>query len=297
MEAAPTPEQLVADLVLLLDMEPRGPDRFQGRRRRGGTGRVYGGQVIAQALAAAEQTVVDERAAHSLHAYFLRGGNAEQPIDYAIQRDFDGQRTSNRRVIACQTGEVILNLTVSFQRPEVEGLHHQSLQMPDVPEPESLEPDFMHRLRRVQEQGAHFHDALIRQGPIDFRSIEVDNWLSPDASPPIARSWMRAPARLPDDPRVHRAVLAYASDLLLLGVSTLPHPSIWGDTTIMRPASLDHGIWFHDSFRADEWLLYVMESPWAGHMRGFTRGQFFTRDGRLVASVAQEGVIRAVGRK
>lgn len=297
METAHTPEQLVADLVLLLDMEPRGPDRFQGRRRRGGTGRVYGGQVIAQALAAAEQTVADERAAHSLHAYFLRGGNADEPIDYAIQRDFDGQRTSNRRVIACQKGEAILNLTVSFQLPELNGLNHQYAVMPDVPAPETLEPDYIRRQRQIEQHGAHFHNALTRQGPIDFRSLEIANWISSEPAPPVAHSWMRTAARLPDDPRVHRAVLAYASDLMLLGVSTLPHPSIWGDTSIMRPASLDHAIWFHDAFRADEWLLYVMESPWAGHMRGFTRGQFFTSDGRLVASVAQEGVIREVGPK
>lgn len=296
MEAAPTPEQLVADLVLLLDMEPRGPDRFQGRRRRGGKGRVYGGQAIAQALAAAEQTVPNERAAHSLHAYFLRGGNAEKPIDYAIQRDFDGQRTSNRRVVACQEGEVIMNLTVSFQQPEMVSLNHQAMAMPDVPAPETLESDYIHRCRAMERKGEKFHEALLRRGPIDFRSVEIDAWLSGEPAPPLAHSWVRAAARLPDDPRVHRAVLAYASDLLLLGVSTLPHPVPWGDPTALRPASLDHAIWFHDSFRMDDWLLYVMDSPWAGHMRGLTRGQFFTRDGRLVASVAQEGVIRTVGK-
>lgn len=291
MSNAPTPEELVAELVFLLDMEPRGTDRFLGKRHGAwGGGRVYGGQVIAQALAAAERTVPDDRAAHSMHCYFLRGGSDERPIDYHILRDFDGGTISNRRVTACQQGDVILNLTASFQKRQ-EGLSHQSIAMPDAPGPEEIEEDYIRRRRMFEATGEKAIPWLLRPLPIDWRAVELGNRFSREPSEPILHSWFRTRTRLPVDPRVHRAVLAYASDMLLLGTATMPHPVALGLPGVVG-ATIDHSIWFHDDFRADEWMLFKAESPWSGHSRGFTRGSIFTRDGRLVASVAQEGIIR-----
>jgi acyl-CoA thioesterase-2 len=287
-----TPERLVADLVLLLDMEPRGANRFEGRRWKLAPGRLFGGQVIAQALAAAEQTVADDRAAHSLHAYFLRTGSSDLPISYMVTNDFDGRSFSNRRVVASQQGEPILNLTASFHVGE-EGVEHQRVPMPDVAQPEDLEP-MGHQLRRLAEAlGPDKAIPIKRPLSFDIRTVEEPCWLTHDKSEAIAHTWVRAVAPLPDDPRVHRAVLAYASDMQLLMTALRPHGKsmVRGDA---RGASLDHAIWFHEPFRADEWLLYVTESPWAGNGRGFTRGQIFTREGRLVASTAQEGVLRAI---
>ncbi|MDD3798289.1 MAG: acyl-CoA thioesterase II [Novosphingobium sp.] len=287
-----TPERLVADLVLLLDMEPRGAGRYEGRCCKLTPGRLFGGQVIAQALAAAERTVPDNRAAHSLHAYFLRPGSSDLPISYMVTNDFDGRSFSNRRVVASQQGEPILNLTVSFHVPET-GLEHQRYPMPDVPPPEELEP-LSRQLNRFRQQDAEQRLAAVeRPGSFDLRSAEGPCWATGQSCEPVNHTWIRAVAPLPDDPRVHRAVLAYASDMQLLMTTLRPHGKSMfrGD---VRGASLDHAVWFHEPFRADEWLLYVTESPWAGNGRGFARGQVFTRDGRLVASTAQEGVIRVI---
>ena len=288
-----TPERLVADLVLLLDMEPRGANRFEGRRRKLTPGRLFGGQVIAQALAAAEQTISDSRrAAHSLHAYFLRAGSSEKPVSYMVTNDFDGRSFSNRRVVASQQGEPILNLTVSFHAGE-DGMEHQRYPMPDIPPPEELEP-MSRQLAHFRQQNENQRLAPVeRPLSFDLRTVEAPCWLTHDRVEAVAHTWFRAVAPLPDDPRVHRAVLAYASDMQLLMTALRPHGKSMfrGD---VRGASLDHTVWFHEPFRADEWLLYVTESPWAGNGRGFTRGQVFTRDGRLVASTAQEGVIRAL---
>lgn len=292
MSSAPTPEQLVADLVLLLDMEPRGTDRFEGRRRKSGSGRVYGGQVIAQAIAAAERTVDDDRAAHSLHCYFLRGGNADFPIDYRILRDFDGGSISNRRVTACQQGEVILNMTASFQK-RLDGLSHQSMTLPALPPPEELREDYLRRRPLAEQKNPELTPWLLQPTAIDWRSVELENRFSTTPSEAIYHSWFRTKARLPDDPRVHRAVLAYASDMVLLGTASMPHPHCLGTPSLMG-ATIGHSIWFHEHFHADEWLLFRSESPWAGGSRGFTRGSIFARDGRLVASVALEGMLRVI---
>jgi len=291
----PTPEQLVAELVLLLDLEPRGDDRFVGRRKRDGIGRVFGGQAIAQALGAAESTVADDRHPHSLHAYFLRGGTEEAPIEYQVRRDFDGGSFSNRRVIASQGGVPILNLTASFQRPQ-DGFEHQFAVMPHVPPPEELKSDLQLRREFAEHAPAGFRELLLQPWPIDIRPVETRDWLNPPKRDPLAHCWFRTVAPLPDDPRVHRAVLSYASDFQLLSTSALPHAVSWqrGD---IKVASLDHAIWFHEPFRADQWLLYVTDSPWAGGARGFNRGQIFTSDGRLVASVAQEGMLRPIRRE
>ncbi|WEK47697.1 MAG: acyl-CoA thioesterase II [Candidatus Andeanibacterium colombiense] len=290
--AAPTPEALVADLVLLLDLEPRGSDRFVGRRKKGGSGRVFGGQAIAQALGAAERTVDEDRHCHSLHCYFLRGGSEDYEIDFKVERDFDGGSFSNRRVVASQQGQPILNLTASFQTAQP-GLEHQHPVMPAVPGPDELKSDAILRRELSELLPNHYRDRLLTPWPIDTRPVEPRDWMEPRKSEPVTHSWFRTVAELPDDPRVHRAVLAYASDMHLLSTSTRPHGVNWYRGEV-KAASLDHAIWFHEPFRADEWLLAVTDSPWAGGSRGFNRGQIFSADGRLVASTAQEGLIRRV---
>lgn len=292
MDGDHTPEQLVSGLLKLLEVKPEGEDRFTGRRKRGGVGRVFGGEVIAQALNAAEATVADDRGAHSLHAYFLRGGSEEHPGDYQVSRDFDGGSFSNRRVVASQQGRPILNLTASFQRHE-EGLHHIEAAMPDVPGPEELEPEVDVRRRFAEQARPEARHHFLAQRPVEMRAVEGRHWTNPKPAPPRSHSWFKTVAALPDDPRLHRAILAYASDMTLLGTCALPHGLSWARGEVIS-ASLDHAVWFHEPFRADEWLLYATDSPWSGGGRGFNRGQIFTRDGRLVASVAQEGMIRKV---
>jgi acyl-CoA thioesterase-2 len=285
----PTPEELVERLRTLLDIETIDTDLYRGPRLPGGKGRVFGGQVIAQALVAAMRSVGGGRVAHSLHAYFMRPGDEQLPIVYRVVRDFEGRSFATRRIIAMQKGEPILNMAASFQLPE-DGLTHQA-EMPDAPDPDTLisDRDVMERNRAdIPEELVRF---LLRPRPIEIRTIDARSILRPEKRPPHAMGWFRAIASLGDDPDLHRAVLAYASDMMLLGTSMLPHGvSVLKDR--MQTASLDHAVWLHEPFRVDEWLLYVTDSPWSGHARGFNRGQIFSRDGRLVASVAQEGLIR-----
>ncbi|MCH7628933.1 MAG: acyl-CoA thioesterase II [Proteobacteria bacterium] len=286
-----SPEQLVADLLELLDVEDRGGDRFRGRRKKGGVGRVFGGQVIGQALAAAELTVAADRPVHSLHAYFVRGGNEDYEIDFRVERDLDGGSFSNRRIVASQQGQTILNMLASFHKREP-GVHHQDA-MPDVPAPDTLENEVTLRRRAAEAAGRTFREH-VRQRPIEMRPVDPGRWVREDAREAISHVWFRSAAPLPDDPKIHRAVLAYASDMTLLGTCTMPHEELsWPKGTLMS-ASLDHAIWYHDDFRADEWLLYTCDSPWAGRARGFNRGRIYTQDGRLVANVAQEGLIRQI---
>ncbi|MBH1944592.1 acyl-CoA thioesterase II [Erythrobacter sp. YJ-T3-07] len=294
-----TAQELANGLVELLSLERSSDDRFVGLAQPGGVGRVFGGQVIAQALQAAQATIADGKQAHSLHAYFLRGGEEGPPIDYATERDFDGRSFSNRRVVASQGGTPILNLTASFQRPE-EGLSHQAAPMPDVPGPEDLPSDDEVRAKTLEAFGEKMSDAqralMTRPRPIEMRSSGRQHWLNPEPREPHSFSWFRLVAPLPDDPAIHRAVIAYASDYTLLGTAVLPHGLSWMRGELIS-ASLDHAIWFHAHARADEWLLYETDSPWSGSGRGYNRGRIFTRDGVLVASVAQEGMIREARRK
>jgi len=284
------PEELVARLLKLLDVNELGEDRFEGPRKEGGVGRVFGGQVIAQALAAAERTVDADRPAHSLHAYFLRGGSEDHPIELQVRRDFDGGSFSNRRVIASQQGRPILTLTAGFQRAQP-GLHHQAPKMPDVPPPEELEVDEAIRVRLAAKLTGRVREYALLQWPIEVRSVNEPQWALTGPREPTGCMWFRAAAPLPDDERVHRAVLAYASDMQLIGTATQPHgKNFW--TGQLKLASLDHALWFHEPFRADDWLLYSTESPWSGGSRGFARGQIFDRSGTLVASVCQEGMLR-----
>jgi acyl-CoA thioesterase II len=288
---SPSPEELVRWLTKLLDVKPGAePDHFAGRRKRGGVGRVFGGQVIAQALVAAERTVRDDRMVHSLHAYFLRGGSEDHEIDFAVARDFDGGSFSNRRVLASQQGHPILNFTASFQREQA-GLNHHDCPMPAVPKPDELSSEAELRNEFADKMAPEQRRQFLQPRPIELRGVEGRHWLNDGPAPPRAHSWFRTIAPLPDDPRLHRAVLAYASDMQLLGTCLLPHGLSWSRGEVVS-ASLDHTIWFHDNFRADEWLLYATDSPWSGGGRGFNHGRIFTQDGRLVASVAQEGMIR-----
>jgi len=285
----PTPAALVADLVDLLDVEEIDADLYRGRRSTGGVGRVFGGQVIAQALQAAQRSTEAPGVAHSLHAYFMRPGSEEHPIVYRVVRDFDGRSFATRRVIAMQRGQPILNMAASFQRPE-QGFEHGDA-MPDAPAPETLESEADLHARYADRLPDAARRFLLRPRPIEIRPVHARSWFAPEPAEPLQHSWFRVSAPLPDDPAVHRAVLAYASDMALIGTAMRPHGvTFFGKD--MQTASLDHALWLHAPFRADEWLLYAMHSPWAGGGRGLARGAIYTGDGRLVASVAQEGLIR-----
>jgi len=283
------PATLVAHLTALLDIETIDTDLYRGPRNPGGVGRVFGGQVIAQALQAAQRSIGDGKVAHSLHAYFMRPGDEAHPILYRVERDFAGRSFANARVIAMQRGQAILNLTASFQLPE-DGLHHQDA-MPDVAPPDALptEADLLEAMRdRIP---ARLTPLLDRPRPIEFRPVSGLHWLDPTPRAPEQFAWFRVVAPAGDDLALHRALLAYASDAMLLGTSMLPHGLNWLMPNV-QVASLDHALWLHEPFRVDEWLLYATDSSWAGHARGHNRGRIFTQDGRLVASVAQEGLIR-----
>jgi acyl-CoA thioesterase II len=286
----PTAEALTAGLVTLLDVEEIDTDLYRGPRIPGGRGRVFGGQVIAQALQAAQRST-EGKEAHSLHAYFMRAGDDALPIVYRVVRDFEGKSFATRRVIAMQKGQPILNMAASFQVPE-DGLHHQDAMPADIPPPEALKSESELRREAADQIPEKFRAMFLRRSsPIDIRPLHPRSWFTPVKREPVNYSWFRCVAPLPDDPALHRAVLAYASDMALMSTSMMPHGVNWM-TQGMQSASLDHALWLHEPVRADEWLLYATDSPWAGHARGMNRGSIFTRDGRLVASVAQEGLIR-----
>ena len=302
MDTEPKPEALVEDFIRLLTVTRDSEDGFSGKKQPDGVGRVFGGQVIAQALQAAQVTAPDGLEAHSLHAYFLRGGKEGVDISYDIARDFDGRSFANRRVVASQidddgSARPILNLTASFQKPE-EGLAHDDVTMPDVAPPEDLRSDMEMRRRMVERAGDRMSEQqralVLRPRPIDMRTVDRLHWMNSEPREPRAHSWFRTVAPLPaieDNAALHRAVIAYASDYTLLGTSALPHGLSWMRGELVG-ASLDHAIWFHRPARADEWLLYATDAPWSGGGRGFNRGRIFNRAGELVASVAQEGMMR-----
>ena len=281
-------DSVLADLQHLLTLERIEMNIFRGESRDIGSAQVFGGQVLGQALAAAQQTVED-RCANSLHAYFLRRGDMDAPIIYEVDHQRDGRSFSVRRVVAIQHGRPILNMAASFQVTE-SGLEHQS-GMPSVPGPESLSdardiardyagslPDKMRRF-------------VTEERPFEFRPVEPPAFVDTGVREPVKHVWVRAVDRLPDDPDLHRAMLAYVSDYELLGTSALPHGLPFGHGRVQM-ASLDHALWFHRALRVDEWFLYAMDSPASAGGRGFARGSLFDRDGRLCASTAQEGVVR-----
>ena len=287
----------LADLLDLLNLEPIEVHIFRGRNRPIGSPRVFGGQVLAQALVAAGRTVPDDRFAHSLHAYFILPGDVTAPILYTVESLRDGGSFATRRVTAIQHGRPIFNASLSFARDEP-GLDHQMEALPEAPDPESVTPERDLARAIAEHIPEPLRTALTRDRPIDFRSVDPVNPFAPDARPPRSQTWLRAAGALPDPAAaggrlVHQAVLAYASDWGLLGTALLPHARSVFDRTI-QAASLDHALWFHRPFRADEWLLYALDAPSASGGRGFTRGSVFSADGRLVASTAQEGLIRPV---
>jgi acyl-CoA thioesterase II len=277
------------NLLDLLDLEVIEHDLYRGENRDIGSGRVYGGQVLAQALVAAGRTVEPDRIAHSLHGYFILPGDLDAPIVYFVDRLRDGRSFSTRRVTAIQHGKAIFNLSASFHREE-EGPEHQS-GIPDVPPPQDV-PREVDLIRLIADRIPEPLRAIYTQErPIEFRPIEPVDPFQPHAAEPLKHSWLRAAGEMPDDLLQHQAVLAYASDYGLLGAALLPHALSFRQPHV-QAATLDHAMWFHRRFPVDEWLLYTMESPSAGGARAFTRGNIFTRDGTLVASVAQEGLLR-----
>lgn len=287
-----TPQTASDDSLLrLLTVERLETNFFRGIATPGGRGRSFGGQVIGQALTAATETVEDVRPAHSLHAYFMRPGDASAPVVYQVERDMDGRSFSTRRVIAIQNGRPILNMAASFHVSEP-GLSHQDA-MPDVPAPEDLETDAELAERHRDQLPERFLSHLKWDRPLEIRPVLMRPPYPCDNLDPVQHLWMRVTGTLGDDQGMHRSALAFASDMGLLGVSMVPHGRSFANADI-QAASLDHAMWFHGDFRADEWLLYSMDSPWAGGARGFNRGRVFTRDGRLVANTAQEGLIRVV---
>ncbi|MDH3647243.1 MAG: acyl-CoA thioesterase II [Gammaproteobacteria bacterium] len=274
------------DLIELLRLERLEKNLFRGQSRDIGSPRVFGGQVLGQALSAAQQTVED-RAAHSLHAYFLRAGDVNAPIVYDVDRSRDGRSFTSRRVVAIQHGQQIFHLAASFQRPE-QGVEHQD-EIPDVPSPEDL-PDASeyHRSGKVPDKLSRF---VSRQRPFEFRPVQTPAFLSEEKLPPRQQIWFRTVAKLPDEETLHKTLLAYVSDYGLVGTATMPHGISFIEGNV-QVASLDHAMWFHRDARVDDWLLYDCDSPSASAARGLARGAIFSRDGRLIASTAQEGLVR-----
>ena len=280
----------LADLVALLSLERIEENIFRGDSRDIGSPQVFGGQVLGQALSAAQFTV-EGRTAHSLHAYFLRRGDNNSPIVYEVDRARDGGSFSNRRVVAIQHGRPILNMAASFQHPE-RGLTHQA-EMPDVPPPDELRALHEFALELPEGVPMKIRRFLTEKRPFEFRPVRPIDYIERRKLPPQAFVWVRAVDAVPPDLPLNQNLLAYVSDYELLGASTLPHELSWvSDNVIM--ASLDHALWFHREFRIDQWLLYAIDSPNAAGARGFSRGQFFTEDGTLVASACQEGLVRVV---
>jgi acyl-CoA thioesterase II len=282
---------VVAELVALLTLERLEDNLFRGQSRDIGTKYVFGGQVLGQALSAAQQTVEDARAVHSIHAYFLRAGDIEAPIIYHVDRTRDGHSFSVRRVTAIQHGQPIFVFAASFQHEEP-GVSHQ-FHMPEVPMPEDVEPNIAPPADVMEKLPAKMQRWLSRMGPFEMRPIYPRDEVKPPKRPPYQQVWLRLIDKVDDTPEFHRALLAYASDFYLLGTTTFPHGISYYQPNVQM-ASLDHAMWFHRPFRVDDWLLYSLDSPTAQNARGLARGQFFTRDGVLVASTAQEGLIRVL---
>lgn len=277
------------DLISLLDLEQLEINLFRGQSPQIGWQRVYGGQVLGQALVAAARTVDPERTAHSLHAYFLIGGDPNHPLIYEVERIRDGGSFTTRRVRVIQHGRPIFAMSVSFQKHE-EGFDHHS-EMPDVPQPEDLPHEQELRDKIIEHLPKTMRNYWDHERPIEMRPVDASRYLENTKAEPKQSIWMRANGRLPDDPRLHQCILAYASDFTLLDTALIAHgkPLFAAD---VQMASLDHAMWLHRPFRADEWMLYVQDSPSASGARGFCRGSVYTRDGKLIASTTQEGLMR-----
>ncbi len=282
--------RLLEDLIKVMTLERLELDMFRGESRDIGSPQVFGGQVLGQALMAATATV-EKRVVHSLHAYFLRRGDFNSPIVYEVDRARDGNHFSTRRIVAIQHGAQIFNMSASFQASEI-GVEHQ-LAMPDVPPPEELPDPKLHYRELSEQMPPRMRRVLEQERPFEFRPVRLPNFLKPEKSPPLKHIWFRAVDALPDDEALHRCLLAYVSDFNLLDTAMLPHGLSLASPRVMV-ASIDHAMWFHRSVRVDEWLLYATDSPSASGARGFARGSVFARDGRLVASTSQEGLLRVI---
>lgn len=285
--------QVLQDLIDILDLEPLEVNLFRGQSRDLGTRSVFGGQVISQSLVAAGRTV-ERNEPHSLHAYFLRPGDMEHPIVYEVDRVRDGRSFTTRRVQAIQHGQVILTMIASFQKREA-GLEHQA-KMPDVPPPEALLSQ-RELLQAYVDNTPTPNPRVVESSKlgsaIEFKPVRPWNLEAPEKREPAQAIWFRASGPLPDDQMLHRCVLAYASDFNLLSTALLPHGHSWHGED-MAIASIDHALWFHRDVRVDDWLLYAMDSPSSQGARGLSRGLVFDRVGRLVASVAQENLMREI---
>lgn len=280
----------VHELLELLELEQIEMNLFRGKSTMVGGKRVYGGQVLAQALHAAARTAPEDRRLHSLHGYFILPGSIEKPIIYEVDRIRDGGSFTTRRVVAIQNGKAIFNSSASFQAVE-EGFDHQG-EAPDVPDPEELLDDLKLAERFQDKWPLAFRTFFERDRPIEFRPVDQYDAFNPGKQAPVKYVWLRAKGDMQNAPAAsHQHVLAYAADYNLLTTALNPH---WDHVSFanLQLASLDHAMWFHRDFRIDEWLLYAIDSPSASNGRGFTRGNIFTRDGKLVASVVQEGLVR-----
>jgi acyl-CoA thioesterase-2 len=277
------------NLLSILDLEPLEVNLFRGRSPQQGWQRVFGGQVLGQALVAAVRTVEPDRIAHSMHAYFLLGGDPKVPIVYQVERVRDGRSFTTRRVTGIQHGRPMFAMSVSFHVAEP-GLDYQA-EMPKVPPPEDLPSESELRAKLLPHVPDNIRVYWERERPIEMRPIDLSRYVSREKRTPEQYVWMRASGKLPDAFPLHQCVLAYASDFSLLDTALIAHGKLMFDKDIQL-ASLDHGLWFHRPFRSDEWLLYAQDSPSSHGARGFCRGSIFTRDGVLVASVCQEGLMR-----
>lgn len=282
--------QAMRDLLDILDIETLEHNLFRGRSPQSGWQRVFGGQVIGQALVAAQRTVNEDRHVHSLHCYFMRPGDPTIPIIYEVERIRDGGSFNTRRVVATQHGQAMFALSCSFQKDEP-GFDHQFPMPLDVPGPATLRTQAEVLSDAAVELPKAVRAYLAKQRALEIRPTDISHYTTRDKLPPRQDVWMRPTGPVPDDRRLRTAILAYFSDMSLLDTATYPH-GISGFDPSIQMASLDHAMWFHRGFSFETWLLYTQDSPSATGSRGMTRGQIFTEDGLLIASVAQEGLIR-----
>ena len=281
--------QALDELLTLLALEPLDEGLYRGQSTDLGFGAVFGGQVMGQALAAAKYTLEPNRPVHSFHSYFLRPGDVNKPIIYDVETIRDGKTTSTRRVQALQHGKPIFYMTASFQQPVV-GFEHQA-PMPKVVGPEEITPESERIKALAQYLPTSVRDKWLSSKPIEMRQVNYVNPMQPEKVEPINYIWLKANGCLPDDPRIHKYLLAYASDFNFLPAALMPHGRSFWDHEL-QVATIDHSMWFHQDFRFDDWLLFAIESPRAIAGRGLVQGRFYTQDGTLVATAMQEGIIR-----
>lgn len=282
--------QVLDELLTLLALEPLDQGLYRGQSMDLGFGAVFGGQVMGQALAAAKYTLEPDRPVHSFHSYFLRPGDVNKPIIYDVETIRDGKTTSTRRVQALQYGKPIFYMTASFQEP-VAGFEHQAA-MPEVTGPEGLTPESERIKALAQYLPRSVKEKWLSDKPIEMRQVNYVNPMQPEKAEPMRHIWLKANGALPDDPRIHKYLLAYASDFNFLPTALMPHGhSFWEPQ--LQVATIDHSMWFHQDFRFDDWILFAIESPRAIAGRGLVQGRFYTQNGTHIATAMQEGIIRA----